>query len=66
MVQMKWIFEKLSLISNGFEFLSGHSLSIISNEILKKHADLAIKYSNNIKNKVIDEIECFKYQAGSM
>lgn len=36
--QIKKKFEKLSSISNDFEFLSGHSLSVVSNEILQKHA----------------------------
>lgn len=34
--QMKWRFEKLSIISDDFDFLSGFSLSIMSVETLKK------------------------------
>jgi hypothetical protein len=62
--EIKWRFEKLSIISNDFEFLSGHSLFETPVEMMKKcAADLAIKYDEDIGPEIINEIEFFKYQA---
>lgn len=57
MAEIKWRYEKLSIISNDFEFLSGHSLCETPVEIMKKSAaDLAIKYDEDIGPEIINKI----------
>ena len=51
---------KISVISNDFQLLSDHSLSVTLVEIFKKcTVELTIKYKENINPEIINEIEFF-------
>lgn len=61
--QISWRFEALSNIANDFEFLSGFYINTLSFEDLKKYAaDLVFKYSRDLNSKLLNEVECSKYQ----